>query len=143
MNASRRDGFLRVYYGQMGEFSDNVFSIVCQVPVGKVTTYGQVASLMGRPQSARYVGLALRGNPSPSAGGGDIPCHRVLFKDGSLCKGFAFGGPDMQRELLQAEGITFVDDSHVDLSVHLWDGRGADATLGPSDDFDWDAELGE
>ena len=143
MNVSGRDVLLRVYYEQMGEFSDNVFSIVCQVPVGKVTTYGQVASLMGRPQSARYVGFALRGNPSPSADGGDIPCHRVLFKDGSLCKGFAFGRPGVQKELLQAEGITFVDDSHVDLSAHLWDGRGADATLGPPDDFDWDAELGE
>lgn len=127
----------------MGEFADKVFEIVRQVPAGKVTTYGQVASLMGRPQSGRYVGFALRTNPSPSAEGGAIPCHRVLFKDGSLCKGFAFGGPDVQRDLLEAEGVTFVDDAHVDLSRHLWDGRGANDPQGPPADFDWAAELGE
>ena len=130
----------------MGEFSDKVFEIVRQVPYGKVTTYGQVAALMGRPQSARYVGFALRNNPSPAAAGGEVACHRVLFKDGSLCKGFAFGGPDVQRELLQAEGVTFVDDSHVDLGAHLWDGREAgvlDEPCGPPADFDWEVELRE
>ena len=132
----------------MGEFADKVFEIVRQVPCGKVTTYGQVAALMGRPQSGRYVGFALRGNPSPAADGGDTPCHRVLYKDGGLCKGFAFGGPDVQRELLEAEGIAFVDGEHVDLEAHLWDGRadGQDAPDGPDgppDDFDWEAELGE
>ena len=132
----------------MGDFADKVFEIVRQVPYGKVTTYGQVARLMGRPRSARYVGFALRGNPSPSAEGGDVPCHRVLFRDGSLCHGFAFGGPDVQRNLLLAEGITFVDGDRVDLSRHLWDGiaeqtgtRGKEP-LGPPADFDWERELG-
>ncbi len=128
----------------MGEFADKVFEIVRQVPRGKVTTYGQVARLMGRPRSARYVGFALRGNPTPGGGEGNIPCHRVLFKDGSLCKGFAFGGPDVQRDLLRAEGVAFVDDDHVDLSAHLWDGRNeAAGNDGPPDDFDWERELGE
>lgn len=137
----------------MGDFSERVFGIVRQIPTGKVATYGLVAQLMGRPQSARYVGFALRNNPSPAADGGITPCHRVVFKDGSLCKGFAFGGPDVQRELLEAEGIAFVDDSHVDLELCLWDGKGAfspgleeaflDAPTTPPDDFDWNAELGE
>lgn len=126
----------------MGEFSDKVFEIVRQVPAGKVTTYGQVARLMGRPQSARYVGFALRSNPSPGPDG-DIPCHRVLFKDGDLCKGFAFGGPAVQRDLLENEGITFVDETHVDLAAHLWNGAADDEPSGPPDDFDWEAELGE
>ena len=127
----------------MGEFAEKVFEVVRQVPKGKVTTYGQVARLMGRPQSARYVGFALRTNPAPTAEGGDVPCHRVLFKDGSLVQGFAFGGPGVQRELLQAEGVTFIDDEHVDLQAHLWDGCGANEPCGPPDDFDWQAELGE
>ena len=128
----------------MGEFSEKVFEIVRQVPYGKVTTYGQVAALMGRPQSGRYVGFALRNNPAPVAEGGDVPCHRVLFKDGSLCEGFAFGGPEVQREMLQTEGVTFVDDAHVDLSECLWDGRGADAQPdGPPEGFDWEAETGD
>ena len=126
----------------MGEFSDKVFDIVRQVPRGKVTTYGHVAQLMGRPQSARYVGFALRGNPSPGSGG-EIPCHRVLFKDGSLCKGFAFGGSDVQRELLEAEGVTFIGNDRVDLSRHLWDGRAPQTPMGPPEDFNWKDELGE
>ena len=91
----------------MGEFSDKAFDIVQRIPRGKVATYGLVATLMGRPHSARYVGFALRGNPSPAADGSDIPCHRVIFKDGSLCEGFAFGGPGVQHKMLEAEGIAF------------------------------------
>lgn len=126
----------------MGEFSDKVFDIVRQVPLGKVTTYGQVAALMGRPQSGRYVGFALRNNPEPYRKGEGIPCHRVLFKDGSLVPGFAFGGPDVQRDLLEAEGVTFRDNMHVDLEMHLWDGSSSSPD-GPPEDFDWEAELGE
>ncbi|MGI6032465.1 MAG: MGMT family protein [Coriobacteriales bacterium] len=95
----------------MGAFSDEVFEIVCQIPRGKVATYGLVARLMGRPRSARYVGFALRSNPRPGIDPGSIPCHRVVFRDGSLCKGFAFGGPDVQYRRLKAEGVTFVEDA--------------------------------
>ena len=137
----------------MGEFSEKVFEMVRQIPAGKVATYGLVARLMGRPQSGRYVGFALRNNPTPVADGGETPCHRVVFKDGSLCKGFAFGGPEVQRELLEAEGVVFSDDMHVDLDACLWDGAGAFSAGGengfhivptaPPDDFDWASELGE
>lgn len=153
----------------MGEFTDKVFEIVRRIPKGKVSTYGQVARLMGSPRSARYVGFALRRNPDPAANIADdefgdeptfeqlqaienaeaIPCHRVLFSDGRLCHGFAFGGPEIQRTLLEAEGITFKDNDHVDLSVHLWDGRmdqlqnEEGLPIAPPADFDWNAELGE
>lgn len=80
-------------------FFDRVYGVVEQIPEGMVATYGQVALLAGRPRSARYVGYALHGNPRP----GEIPCHRVVFADGRICDGFAFGGPDAQRELLLGE----------------------------------------
>lgn len=134
----------------MGDFSDNVFSIVRQIPRGKVATYGLVAQLMGRPQSGRYVGFALRNNPSPGQGEGNVPCHRVVFKDGRLCEGFAFGGPDVQRRMLEEEGVTFVDNDRVDLEACLWKGEAAFSTESASDlpnapsiDIDWAAELGE
>ena len=132
----------------MGDFSKQVFDIVRQIPRGKVATYGLVAQLMGRPQSGRYVGFALRNSPSPGPGESAIPCHRVVFKDGRLCEGFAFGGPDVQRELLESEGVTFADDTHVDLAACLWDGKGAASAswqepASPPADFDWEAELGE
>ena len=134
----------------MGAFSDKVFAVVRLVPCGKVATYGQVARMIGSPRSARYVGYALRANPDPGTEPGCTPCHRVVFKDGGLCKGFAFGGPDEQRAMLEEEGGTFADDDHVDLEACLWDGHvdaggGADGDLpsAPPPDFDWERELGD
>ena len=142
----------------MGDFSDAVFAQVIRIPRGKVSTYGQIARLIGSPRSARYVGYALRANPSPGMGEDDIPCHRVVFKDGSLCKSFVFGGPDEQRNMLAEEGVSFLDDGRVNLSAHLWDPhaqrslpqdpitqeRGKEAfPTSPPPDFDWERELGE
>lgn len=133
---------------RMGDFSNRVFEVVRRIPRGKVASYGQVGRLIGAPRSARYVGYALRGNPEPGADAGCIPCHRVVFKDGSLCKSFVFGGPDEQREMLEAEGVSFVDDAHVDMEACQWDGR-TDGSSGevlptaPPEDFDWARELGE
>ena len=97
-------------------FFERVYEVVEQIPEGMVATYGQVALLAGRPRSARYVGYALHSNPRP----GQIPCHRVVFADGRICEGFAFGGPDAQRELLMGEGVTFADPMHVDLGACRW-----------------------
>ena len=135
----------------MGDFSERVFQVVRQVPRGKVASYGQVARLIGAPRSARYVGYALRANPDPGAEVTGIPCHRVVFKDGSLCRGYAFGGPDVQREMLEEEGVAFADDEHVDMGDCQWDGwldanaedGAADLPLAPPPDFDWDRELGD
>lgn len=71
----------------------------------------------------------------------------MVFKDGGLCKGFAFGGPEVQREMLEAEGVAFADDAHVDMGACLWDGRMDDADdptlpMAPPEDFDWERELG-
>ncbi|WP_229131654.1 MGMT family protein [Bifidobacterium mizhiense] len=85
-------------------FSQQVYQVVRRIPRGKVATYGQVASLTGHPRNARFVGYALHDNPEP----GVIPCHRVVFRDGSLAPGFAFGGPERQRQLLEDEGVHFV-----------------------------------
>lgn len=142
----------------MGTFSEKVFAVVRRVPRGKVTTYGQVARMIGSPRSARYVGYALRANPEPGADEGCTPCHRVVFKDGGLCKGFVFGGPDEQRAMLEEEGVAFADATHVDLETCLWDGHCEDGAesgpdggagvaegepLAPPPDFDWKRELGE
>ena len=104
----------------MGDFTSKVFEQVARIPRGKVSTYGQIARLMGSPRSARYVGFALRRNPSPGTHEGSIPCHRVVFGDGSLCKSFAFGGPNEQRRMLEEEGIGFTLNDCVDLDKHLW-----------------------
>jgi len=103
-------------------FSERVYDVVKRIPQGSVATYGQIASLIGAPRSARYVGYVLHSNPYQ----GVVPCHRVVFADGGLAPGFAFGGPDQQQALLEAEGVVFSSalSSHdlprVDLSVSQW-----------------------
>lgn len=131
----------------MAEFSEQVFAQVRRIPRGKVATYGQIARLMGRPRSARYVGYALRANPAPGTDPASIPCHRVVFKDGGLCRGFAFGGPEVQRAMLEDEGVSFADADHIDMAACQWDPSkplSADGEpTAPPPDFDWARELGE
>ena len=84
-------------------FFQAVYDIVKDIPEGKVASYGTVARLAGNPRMARQVGWALHVNPFE----GVVPCHRVVMKDGSLSKGFAFGGEEVQRALLEKEGVGF------------------------------------
>lgn len=106
---------------QMHEgFFERVYSMVEQIPYGMVATYGQIARLVGEPRKSRYVGFALHNNPRPGVGAGKVPCHRVVFADGSLASGFAFGGPDAQRLMLEAEGVVFLPNGKVDLKASRW-----------------------
>jgi O-6-methylguanine DNA methyltransferase len=69
-----------------------------------VATYGQVAELAGDKKMARAVGNALHKNPDPDS----IPCYRVVNAKGELAGAFAFGGPDAQAKLLEADGIEVI-----------------------------------
>ena len=93
---------------------EKIYEVVRSIPKGKVATYGQVAFLAGNPRWARVVGYALHNNPEP----GEIPCHRVVNRDGRVAPGFAFGGPGIQRAMLEAEGVSFIDEERVDLEKH-------------------------
>lgn len=97
-------------------FWKKIYDVVCKIPKGKVASYGQVAAKAGNPRAARVVGYALHRNPSP----GVIPCHRVVFQDGRLAEGFAFGGEGVQRGLLEQEGVRFLADGRVDMAGCLW-----------------------
>ena len=97
-------------------FFESVYEVVKQIPKGKVLTYGDVARAIGAPRCARQVGWALHSNPEP----GVIPCHRVVFGDGHLTEGFAFGGKEVQKALLEAEGVQFEKDI-IDLEKYRWD----------------------
>ncbi len=103
------------YDKAINPFNRAVYAYLKTVPQGKVVTYGQVARAIGAPRSSRQVGRALHVNPQP----GIIPCHRVVFRDGSLAPAFAFGGMQIQAELLRAEGVE-VEDGKVDLAKYDW-----------------------
>jgi len=81
---------------------DKVYKIVSKIPRGKVTTYGKIAKEIGL-RNPRIVGFALHSNKTPD----EIPCHRVVNIKGEVAPGYAFGGPDIQRKLLEAEGVRF------------------------------------
>ena len=92
------------------------YDVVRKIPKGKVASYGQVAALAGNRRWSRVVGYALHVNPDEN----DIPCYRVVTKDGRVSRAFAFGGANRQVELLEADGVEFID-GHVDMDRFQWD----------------------
>ena len=74
-----------------------IYQEVRKIPCGQTATYGEIASRVGK--TPRVVGWALHHNPDPKT----IPCHRVIFKDGSLAQSYAFGGLEGQRQKLELE----------------------------------------
>jgi O-6-methylguanine DNA methyltransferase len=75
-----------------------VLSVVRRIPAGRVTTYGDVATLAGAPRAARAVGTVMRECRDPA-----LPCHRVIAAGGGLG---GFGGSlQLKRERLRAEGL--------------------------------------
>ena len=100
----------------MGDTFARIYAVVRQIPKGRVATYGQVAARAGNPRWARVVGYALHVNPEP----GVIPCHRVVNRFGETSKAFAFGGEDVQRKLLEGEGVRFTKEGRIDLEKYLW-----------------------
>ncbi|MDO8452628.1 MAG: methylated-DNA--[protein]-cysteine S-methyltransferase [bacterium] len=95
---------------------EKIYEAVSRIPKGKVSTYGAIARLIGS-RDVRKVGWALHANPD----GEKVPCHRVVNKEGRLAPGYAFGGPGEQKKKLEAEGVPFKDEGHVDLERALWE----------------------
>lgn len=95
---------------------EKIYETVKKIPYGRVATYGQIALLSGNPRWARVVGYALHSNPNPS----EIPCYRVVNRNGEVANSFAFGGGDAQRKLLEMEGIKFDENGRIDLKKYGW-----------------------
>ncbi len=92
-------------------FSDAIFDVVCSIPYGKVLTYGDVATLCGKPHYARLVGHILSQNQLLKK----APCHRVIHSNGSLSTAFA-----EQHALLEAENVGFTTSGKVDMKRFRW-----------------------
>ncbi|TDL18497.1 MGMT family protein [Rickenella mellea] len=84
------------------EFHASVYHVVRQIPLGRVTSYGHVARLVGMPQHARHVGQALKFlNP-----GSGVPWQRVVSSSGAISsRGPGTDGAARQRDALEAEGV--------------------------------------
>lgn len=97
---------------QARAFGEDVLNIVSQIPRGRVTTYGHIAALAGWPSHSRMVGRTLSYSPEAV----QLPCHRVVNKEGRTAPGWS-----RQRPLLEAEGVSFKSNGHVDMQMFLWE----------------------
>lgn len=95
----------------MNEFYNQVYRIVEQVPIGRVASYGQIAHMLGKPHGSREVGRAMRCCPE------GLPWHRVVMKDGTIASRVS---ADIQRTLLEVEGVVFLADGRVNMDKCAW-----------------------
>jgi methylated-DNA-[protein]-cysteine S-methyltransferase len=82
---------------------EEVYALLSKIPLGKVSTYGDIARALGHPRAARAIGRIIANNPNPIS----IPCHRVVKSNGEM-GGFAYG-QQRKKEILEKEGIRFQD----------------------------------
>ena len=100
---------------ERSDFFERVWSVVADIPAGRVTTYGHIAEHLGSRSAARTVGWAMN-----AAVGSGLPCHRVVNRNGALTGKRHFETPTVMEERLRSEGVAFTDEGTVDLDEHLW-----------------------
>ena len=101
------------------KFARAVYAVVREIPRGRIATYGQIAAILGHPRAARAVGTALSHLPKPFAR--LVPWQRVINAAGRISHRGDVLRPDLQRQLLELEGIEFRGE-HVDLRRFRWAG---------------------
>lgn len=108
------------YDGPRGSLQERIYTVVHQIPAGQVSTYGDIAAMVGHC-TARMVGYAMASANASS----DVPWHRVINAQGKISPRSDGGGEEVQRLRLVDEGILFNNDGKViDLKRVRW--------LGPS-----------
>ncbi|MFC0232769.1 MGMT family protein [Vagococcus entomophilus] len=100
----------------MEYFDELVYSVVSQVPYGKVVSYSQISWLLGQLNAARRVGRAMRHCPDR------LPAHRVVRADGQIVGECA----KERKQTLLAEEVIFKANEKIDMKVSSWDGKGYD-----------------
>ena len=93
-----------------------IWTVVRKVPRGRVATYGQIAEVAGLEGHARQVGYALHNLPS----GSKVPWHRVINAKGEISPRSAGDSHELQRMLLEAEGVEIDLYGRIDLKVYRW-----------------------
>ncbi len=102
----------------MSRFFEQVHRLVSLIPAGRVASYGQIAALLGEPRAARTVGWALHALPDETT----VPWQRVINVQGRITNSSHSGAAEIQRVLLEQEGIRFSTDGRVDMTVYRWEG---------------------
>ena len=98
-------------------FHERVYRVVRQVPHGRVTTYGDVATVLGSPRVARHVGWALAALVDEPI---VVPWQRVINAQGRISFKGQTERAELQRTLLEQEGVVFDSKGRVDLQRLRW-----------------------
>ena len=101
-----------------GTFTERIIETVRRIPKGMVASYGLIAGLAGNPRGSRAVVWALRAYSDKEA----LPWHRVINRRGALSLPHG-DGYEIQRELLEREGVEFSMDGTIDLETYGWKGE--------------------
>ncbi|MCP4297915.1 MAG: MGMT family protein [Proteobacteria bacterium] len=96
-------------------FTENVISVILGIPKGKVSTYGTIAAMAGNPRAARQVVRVLHVYSRKK----DLPWHRVINRLGEISLK-PLQGYEIQKQLLEAEGIEFMNNGAIDLEKYSW-----------------------
>jgi len=99
-------------------FFDKVYETVRQIPYGRVTSYGAIATCLGTAGSSRMVGWAMNNSHNQHP---PVPAHRVVNRNGLLTGKHHFSTPTMMQELLENEGIKVVEDQVQDFEKVFWE----------------------
>jgi methylated-DNA-protein-cysteine methyltransferase-like protein len=91
-----------------------VYALLATVPPGKAVSYGEIARGLGMPHGARVVGWAMRRCPE------GLPWHRVVNARGEISQRGIGEGEEIQRALLEDEGVAFRIDGRIDMQVYGW-----------------------
>lgn len=91
-----------------------IYELVRQIPRGRVATYGQLARLAKWGRRARHVGWAIHACPA------NVPWHRVINSKGEISRRASGDSHELQRLLLEAEGVEFDGRGRVDLARFGW-----------------------
>ncbi|HEX6097203.1 MAG TPA: MGMT family protein [Thermoanaerobaculia bacterium] len=93
-----------------------IWRVVRRIPRGRVATYGQIAELAGLEGHARQVGYALHNLPARN----DVPWHRVINAKGEISPRSAGDSHELQRMLLEGEGVEVDLRGRIDLKKFRW-----------------------
>ncbi len=106
----------------MTPFTRSVYAVVAAIPSGHVTSYGAVAAILGRPHASRAVGGALSGIPDEL----DLPWWRVISSSGRISTPSIHHTAQIQRALLEDEGVCFTKTGRIDWDRYEWDPNDAE-----------------
>lgn len=97
-------------------FFTKVYQVAVQIPYGRVTSYGAIASYLGAERSARMVGWAMNAAHQMET----IPAHRVVNRKGLLTGKHHFEGTNLMQQLLESEGIIIKDSQIINFENYFW-----------------------